>query len=653
MVVLLLLARPAGGAQRLGVVAWPVPVGDCASAPQRLSAQRGAHARLFFFLRRAQGNLLFYHRANVGEMLGCTPELAGVSFGVLVTPWFLTIVMRLPFAWARALDAVMMGLFLLDSYAEFNLPEGAESCLSSPVAFVMLYVTNMVVVTIVERNDVITFLKLVRLEQRAGNAVASRDAFLRYMFHEVRVPLNAVTVGLEVLEEDVQELEQQWRDVSAARAGDASNGGGAELRASEAAAAAGASAGRSVSHGSVTNGGNDGGVAAATLALLRSVDRQRDTVKALKDQALSAVRILSTTLTLESLEKQQTVLVPTAFRVADLVESLVASFAHVAEGKGVVLEAVVSTELPECAMGDQTRLQQVLANLISNALKFCDAGARVVVRAGRAAPPLSPTVHLPAAVAAAANALHVGSRRSLEKGGGGGGGGDDDDAGVGRYLPPRRVDSGSDSVLLSQESRSSWTGPVYPVAFAVEDTGCGMSSEEMGRLFRPYSQFRRGLQMQGGGGTGLGLSLARALVELHGGEIVVDSEPERGSRFSLVVLLPELPPTLMRAQSSVDDADVKPTWSESGASGATSRVKRVLVVDDSSTGRRMMLRMLPKVALSGGMTIESVGAEDGLEAVQLVEDGQEFDLIIMDISMPRSASLSPPRAAARCRLCAC
>lgn len=72
------------------------------------------------------------------------------------------------------------------------------------------------------------------------------------------------------------------------------------------------------------------------------------------------------------------------------------------------------------------------------------------------------------------------------------------------------------------------------VRIAVTDTGIGISAEDRQRLFQPFVQLDSGLS-RSYGGTGLGLSLAREMVELHGGSIDVESEPGSGSTFTVTL----------------------------------------------------------------------------------------------------------------------
>jgi signal transduction histidine kinase len=69
------------------------------------------------------------------------------------------------------------------------------------------------------------------------------------------------------------------------------------------------------------------------------------------------------------------------------------------------------------------------------------------------------------------------------------------------------------------------------ITISIADTGCGIPPEELGRIFERFSRSHRALPEARQGGSGLGLSIAKAVVEAHGGSIAVESEPGRGSTF--------------------------------------------------------------------------------------------------------------------------
>jgi len=73
-----------------------------------------------------------------------------------------------------------------------------------------------------------------------------------------------------------------------------------------------------------------------------------------------------------------------------------------------------------------------------------------------------------------------------------------------------------------------------PVRLSVEDQGIGMDKKEVGRIFEKFYRTRRAEQ-SGEAGTGIGLAIVEQIIAQHGGSIQVESEPGRGSRFTLIL----------------------------------------------------------------------------------------------------------------------
>jgi PAS domain S-box-containing protein len=151
------------------------------------------------------------------------------------------------------------------------------------------------------------------------------------------------------------------------------------------------------------------------------------------------------------------------------------------------------------------------------------------------------------------------------------------------------------------------------VVFSVADTGIGIPETALCRIFTPFEQVDSS-STRPYGGTGLGLALSRELVELMGGEIWVESEVDRGSRFSFRLPLPPAPPPLLAPLSTV-----------STPQAATA--SRILVAEDDPLIREMIVFFLQQ----HGWRAEV--AETGAEALTKWEQGG-IDLILMDVQMP-------------------
>ncbi|MBL8115096.1 MAG: response regulator [Acidobacteria bacterium] len=162
--------------------------------------------------------------------------------------------------------------------------------------------------------------------------------------------------------------------------------------------------------------------------------------------------------------------------------------------------------------------------------------------------------------------------------------------------------------------------------FEVEDTGPGLSAEEMESLFQPFVQTESGRRSTEG--TGLGLSLSRSFARLMGGDVSVRSEPGKGCLFTLVLPLPAGEESVAaRARGSRRRV-------VGLAPGETPR--RILVADDVLENRLLLSRLLSS---TGFLVTEAV---DGAEAVRQWEK-ERPDLILMDVRMPVLDGLAATR----------
>jgi two-component system sensor histidine kinase/response regulator len=159
-------------------------------------------------------------------------------------------------------------------------------------------------------------------------------------------------------------------------------------------------------------------------------------------------------------------------------------------------------------------------------------------------------------------------------------------------------------------------GPVRDlVRFSVRDTGIGLSLAQQAKLFRPFAQADASTARQYGG-TGLGLSIVKRLAELMSGEVGVESAPGKGSTFWFTARLP-----------AVARAIVEETPAPSPVDG-----RRVLVVDDSGTNRRVIGELLAGADYDVETVATAIEALGVLE--RAAEDGKPFHVVLTDHRMP-------------------
>ncbi|CAL9408631.1 HAMP domain-containing protein [Streptomyces werraensis] len=201
------------------------------------------------------------------------------------------------------------------------------------------------------------------------------------------------------------------------------------------------------------------------------------------------LQLINDILDLSKVEAGKMDVSPTRIALVQLVDYVEATFRPLTAEKGLDLSVRISPELPATLHTDEQRLLQVLRNLLSNAVKFTDSGSvELVIRPAR------------------------------------------DD--VPQAIREQLLEAGS---LTDPDADL--------IAFSVSDTGIGIAASKMRVIFEAFKQ-ADGTTSRKYGGTGLGLSISREIAQLLGGEIHAQSEPGRGSTFTLYLPLhpSELPP---------------------------------------------------------------------------------------------------------------
>jgi two-component system sensor histidine kinase/response regulator len=174
------------------------------------------------------------------------------------------------------------------------------------------------------------------------------------------------------------------------------------------------------------------------------------------------------------------------------------------------------------------------------------------------------------------------------------------------------TEKGEIVIRVEMEETSSDTARLK---FSVEDTGIGLTEEQMERLFQSFSQADDSTTRRYGG-TGLGLAICKRLVELMGGDIRVESKPGEGSIFSFTAAFGL---SRKRCDRTLPSADL--------------HAMRALVVDDNETSRQILQANL------AGFHFQVETAPSGPQALEVLEratrEGNPFDLVLMDWKMPR------------------
>lgn len=172
------------------------------------------------------------------------------------------------------------------------------------------------------------------------------------------------------------------------------------------------------------------------------------------------------------------------------------------------------------------------------------------------------------------------------------------------------------SIHLSLSSYPSIASGMVNISFSVKDTGIGISPKNQMKIFDAFVQ-NDGQDTRQYGGTGLGLAICRKLAHLMNGDLIIESEIDRGSTFTLRLSNLEISESLF-----IDEGEAV------AQNTITFSPTRILIVDDIDENRILLREFLHEF----GFEIEE--AVDGMEASELISE-RVYDLVLTDIRMPR------------------
>jgi len=198
-------------------------------------------------------------------------------------------------------------------------------------------------------------------------------------------------------------------------------------------------------------------------------------------------------------------------------------------------------------------------------------------------------------------------------------------------------------LLKSAQTSPSALPSQYALRIAVQDTGIGIASERLHRLFHPFSQVDASSTRQYGG-TGLGLAISRRLSEMMQGRIWVESEVGLGSTFYTAILTTacvesgtataphQLQPKVVSANKPTS-----PAQNNSIPQLAEQYPLRILLAEDNVVNQKVALQLLQRMGYQADV------AENGLEAIAALRR-QPYDIILMDMQMPEMDGLAATQA---------
>ncbi len=312
------------------------------------------------------------------------------------------------------------------------------------------------------------------------------------------------------------------------------------------------------------------------LQATRPTLEQREYLTAIASSSQNLLVIINDILDSSKMEAGKLTLERVPFRLPEALHRLEAMFRFATETKGLYLRVDVPAAVPKAVVGDPVRLNQILVNLVGNAIKFTRQGG-VTLRAEVLPPP------------AAAAGTQAPEAENL----------------------PERADNSLTHSLIHSSTHSL-------IRFSVRDTGIGIAADKLGAIFEDFSQANTSTTREFGG-TGLGLSIARNLVQLHGGQLGVTSVEGEGSVFFFEL-----------AYETASAASAQPA-AHTGHLAPFEPALRVLVAEDNELNQLVARKTLE------AWNVQVVIAENGRLAVEMATAAAAaapFDAVLMDVQMP-------------------
>ncbi|OIP74688.1 MAG: hypothetical protein AUK48_09250 [Oscillatoriales cyanobacterium CG2_30_44_21] len=306
---------------------------------------------------------------------------------------------------------------------------------------------------------------------------------------------------------------------------------------------------------------------------------QREFVEIARNAGDTLLTIINDILDFSKIESGHLELEEQSFDLRTCLEDTIEMLSPRAIEKGIELSYLIHPDVGLDMISDMTRLRQILANLIGNALKFTSRGSISI------------------------NVSQMQTTHCL------------------------RCD------LHDHHENNQ---PLRTVVFEVKDTGIGIPRDRLYRLFKPFSQVDASTTRQYGG-TGLGLAISKRLCELMGGTMWFESEMERGSTFFFTITAPPSDATTSKSpiKSAISNTSSRQV-TDFDPLMAKRHPLRILLAEDNVVNQKVAILILQRMGYRADV------AANGLEVLAAVLQ-HSYDLIFMDMQMPEMDGLEATR----------
>jgi signal transduction histidine kinase/CheY-like chemotaxis protein len=333
---------------------------------------------------------------------------------------------------------------------------------------------------------------------------------------------------------------------------------------------------------------------------------QREFVEIIRNASDTLLTIINDILDFSKIESGHLELEKQTFDLRICLEDTLELLLSKANEKRIELSYFIHPDVELNVIGDMTRLRQVLANLIGNAIKFTSRGS---VNISITQTPIS------------------------------------------HYMRCELSDRHEETQLLRT------------IQFAVKDTGIGIPSDRLNRLFQPFSQVDASTTRQYGG-TGLGLAISKRLCELMGGAMWVKSDLDQGSTFYFTIIAPvnsvNIGQTIYTPNftnsyiqnlthlSSNTPSNVQSNLTHQNRQNypfdplmSRDHPLRILLAEDNIINQKVAQHILQRMGYRADV------AANGLEVLAAIAQ-QTYDLIFMDMQMPEMDGIEATKQICKC-----